>query len=143
MTTSGLRGKSVFLDEASVMATENVVMAAVLAEGETTIGNAACEPHVQDLCRFLVSLGAQIEGIESNVLRIQGVTQLGGGSWRVAPEHIEVGSFIGLAAATGGDLTIEDVEPRDLISILPAFERLGVRVEVGETTIRVPPGRGS
>ena len=141
MSTSGLRGKSVFLDEASVMATENVVMAAVLAEGETVIGNAACEPHVQDLCRFLVSLGAQIEGIESNVLRINGVTQLGGGSWRVAPEHIEVGSFIGLAAATGGDLTIEDVEPRDLVSILPAFERLGVRVEVGETTIRVPPGQ--
>ena len=75
------------------MATENVVMAAVLAEGETVIGNAACEPHVQDLCRFLVSLGAQIEGIESNVLRIQGVTQLGGGSWRVAPEHIEVGEL--------------------------------------------------
>jgi UDP-N-acetylglucosamine 1-carboxyvinyltransferase len=141
MSTAGLRGKSVFLDEASVMATENVVMAAVLAQGETVIGNAACEPHVQDLCRFLVSLGAQIEGIESNVLRVHGVTQLGGGSWRVAPEHIEVGSFIGLAAATGGDLTIEDVEPRDLISILPAFERLGVRVEVGETTIRVPPGQ--
>ena len=123
------------------MATENVVMAAVLAEGETVIGNAACEPHVQDLCRFLVSLGAQIEGIGSNVLRIQGVDALGGGSWRIAPEHIEVASFVGLAAATGGDLTIEDVEPRDLISILPAFERLGVRVEVGESTIRVPPGQ--
>jgi UDP-N-acetylglucosamine 1-carboxyvinyltransferase len=123
------------------MATENVVMAAVLAEGETVIGNAACEPHVQDLCRFLVSLGAQIEGIESNVLRIQGVEALSGGEWRVAPEHIEVGSFIGLAAATGSDLTIEDVEPRDLVSILPAFERLGVRVEVGETTVRVPPGQ--
>jgi UDP-N-acetylglucosamine 1-carboxyvinyltransferase len=75
MSTSGFAGKSVFLDEASVMATENVVMAAVLAEGETVIGNAACEPHVQDLCRFLVSLGAQIDGIESNVLRIQGVTR--------------------------------------------------------------------
>jgi UDP-N-acetylglucosamine 1-carboxyvinyltransferase len=141
MSTAGLRGTSIFLEEASVMATENVVMAAVLAEGETVIGNAACEPHVQDLCRFLLSLGAQIEGIESNVLRIQGVRQLGGGSWRVAPEHIEVGSFIGLAAATGGDLTIEDVEPRDLISILPAFARLGVRVEVGETTLRVPPAQ--
>jgi UDP-N-acetylglucosamine 1-carboxyvinyltransferase len=141
MSASALRGTSVFLDEASVMATENVVMAAVLAEGETVIGNAACEPHVQDLCRFLVSLGAQIEGIESNVLRVHGVRQLGGGSWRVAPEHIEVGSFIGLAAATGGDLTIEDVEPRDLVSILPAFERLGVRVEVRETTIHVPPGQ--
>jgi UDP-N-acetylglucosamine 1-carboxyvinyltransferase len=139
MRAPKLTGKPIFLDEASVMATENVVMAAVLAEGETVIGNAACEPHVQDLCRFLVSLGAQIEGIESNVLRVRGVRELHGGEWRVAPEHIEVGSFIGLAAATGGDLTIEDVEPRDLISILPAFEKLGVRVEVGETSLHVPP----
>ena len=76
MSATALRGKPVFLDEASVMATENAVMAAVLAEGETVIGNAACEPHVQDLCRFLVSLGAQIEGIESNVLRIHGVETL-------------------------------------------------------------------
>jgi UDP-N-acetylglucosamine 1-carboxyvinyltransferase len=141
MSAPALRGKAIFLDEASVMATENVVMAAVLAEGETVIGNAACEPHVQDLCRFLVSLGARIEGIESNVLRIEGVGQLAGGEWRVAPEHIEVGSFIGLAAATGGDLTIEDVEPRDLVAILPSFARLGVHVEVGETTVRVPPGQ--
>jgi UDP-N-acetylglucosamine 1-carboxyvinyltransferase len=139
MRTTGLRGRSVFLEEASVMATENAVMAAVLAKGNTVIGNAACEPHVQDLCRFLRSLGARIEGIESNVLRIEGVERLEGGEWRVGPEHIEVGSFIGLAATTGGDLTIEDVEPRDLVSILPAFERLGVRVEVGETSVRVPP----
>jgi len=141
MRAEALRGRPVFLDEASVMATENVVMAAVLAEGETVIGNAACEPHVQDLCRFLVSLGARIEGIESNVLRVHGVEQLGGGAWRVAPEHIEVGSFIGLAAATGSDLTIEDVEPRDLTSILPTFRKLGVTVEVGEATVRVPPGQ--
>ncbi len=141
MSAPALRGKHVFLDEASVMATENVVMAAVLAQGETVIGNAACEPHVQDLCRFLVSLGAQIEGIESNVLHIHGVERLGGGEWRVAPEHIEVGSFIGLAAATGSDITIEHVEPRDLISIMPAFERLGVHVEIGESTVRVPPGQ--
>jgi UDP-N-acetylglucosamine 1-carboxyvinyltransferase len=141
MRAEKLRGKAIFLDEASVMATENVVMAAVLAEGETVIGNAACEPHVQDLCRFLVSLGAQIEGIESNVLRIKGVQELHGGEWRVAPEHIEVGSFIGLAAATGGDLTIEDVAPKDLVSILPAFARLGVHVEVGETTVHVPPNQ--
>jgi UDP-N-acetylglucosamine 1-carboxyvinyltransferase len=141
MSTPALRGKHVFLDEASVMATENVIMAAVLAEGETVIGNAACEPHVQDLCRFLVSLGARIEGIESNVLRVEGVQELHGGTWRVAPEHIEVGSFIGLAATTGSDLTIEDVDPRDLVSILPAFERLGVRVEVGEKTVHVPPGQ--
>ena len=141
MSAPALRGKEIFLDEASVMATENVVMAAVLAEGETVIGNAACEPHIQDLCRFLVSLGADIEGIESNVLRIRGVERLSGGSWRLCPEHIEVGSFIGLAASTGGDLTINDVEPRDLISILPAFARLGVRVEIGERTVRVPPGQ--
>jgi UDP-N-acetylglucosamine 1-carboxyvinyltransferase len=141
MQTSGLRGKRIFLDEASVMATENAIMAAVLAEGETVLGNAACEPHVQDLCRFLVSLGARIGGIESNVLRIEGVDRLGGGEWRVAPEHIEVGSFIGLAATTGSDVTVEGVEPHDLISILPAFERLGVRVEVGETSVRIPPGQ--
>ena len=79
----GLRGERIFLDEASVMATENTVMAAVLTPGETVIGNAACEPHVQDLCRFLVSLGAQIEGIESNVLRIHGVSSLAGGEWRI------------------------------------------------------------
>ena len=96
----GLRGEHIFLDEASVMATENTIMAAVLTPGETVIGNAACEPHVQDLCRFLVSLGAQIDGIESNVLRIHGVQALTGGEWRIGADHIEVGSFIGLAAMT-------------------------------------------
>jgi len=141
MRTDGLRGKRVFLDEPSVMATENAIMAAVLADGETVIGNAACEPHVQDLCRFLVSLGAEIEGIESNLLRICGVERLRGGEWRMAPEHIEVGSFIGMAAVTGGDITITDLDPRDLAPILPAFERLGVHIEVGETSVRVPPGQ--
>jgi UDP-N-acetylglucosamine 1-carboxyvinyltransferase len=139
MATDGLRGTTIFLDEASVMATENAVMAAVLAEGETIIGNAACEPHVQDLCRFLVSLGAEIEGIESNVLRIRGVERLSGGAWSIGPEHIEVGSFIGLAAVTNSDLTIEAVEPKDLVSILFGFERLGVEVEIGEDWVRVPP----
>src|SRR5499427_7011529 len=138
MRTGGLRGKRVFLDEASVMATENTVMAAVLTPGETVLGNAACEPHVQDLCRFLVSLGASIEGIESNVLRITGVDSLRGGEWRIGTDHIEVASFIGLAAVTGGGITIEDVEPQNLISILPAFNRLGLRVEIGETSVRVP-----
>src|SRR5438093_6360600 len=138
-TPNGLNGRHVFLDEASVMATENTVMAAVLAPGETTIGNAACEPHVQDLCRFLVSLGAQIEGIESNVLRIHGVEHLKGGEWAIAPEHIEVGSFIGLAAVTNSDLTIEAVNPRDMVSILTAFARLGVDVELGDDWLRVPP----
>jgi UDP-N-acetylglucosamine 1-carboxyvinyltransferase len=134
-----LTGAPIFLDEASVMGTENAVMASVLAAGATTITNAACEPHVQDLCRFLVSLGADIDGIGSNTLRIDGVAQLTGGSYRIRPEHIEVGSFIGLAAVTGGEITIEDVEPDDLVSILPSFERLGVRVEVEGRSVRVPP----
>jgi UDP-N-acetylglucosamine 1-carboxyvinyltransferase len=137
-----LRANQIFLDEASVMATENTVMAAALTPGETVIGNAACEPHVQDLCRFLVSLGAEIEGVESNVLRIRGVGSLRGGEWRIAPEHIEVGSFIGLAAVTGSDVTIENAEPRDLQPILPAFRRLGIIVEVNEDgSVRVPPGQ--
>ncbi|MBV8064515.1 MAG: UDP-N-acetylglucosamine 1-carboxyvinyltransferase [Actinobacteria bacterium] len=138
MRTDGLRAASVFLDEASVMATENTVMAAVLTPGETVLGNAACEPHVQDLCRFLVSLGARIDGIESNVLRIEGVADLGGGSWSIGPDHIEVGSFIGMAAVNGGDVTVEGARPRDLISIKPAFERLGVRMEIGDTSVHVP-----
>src|SRR5919106_3614958 len=114
MRTDGLRARPIFLDEASVMATENAIMAAVLTPGLTTIGNAACEPHVQDLCRFLVSLGARIEGIESNVLRIEGVSSLSGGDWKIGPDHIEVASFIGLAAVTGGQVTIEGVEAKDL-----------------------------
>jgi UDP-N-acetylglucosamine 1-carboxyvinyltransferase len=141
MRTDGVRGGGVFLDEASVMATENIVMAATLAHGETTIGNAACEPHVQDLCRFLGSLGADIQGIESNVLRVRGVESLRGGEWTIGPDHVEVASFIGLAAVTGGDLTIEGVKNDDLISILPTFARLGVRVEAGDGTVRVPPGQ--
>jgi len=138
LRSNGLRGAQIFLDEASVMGTENAIMAAALATGSTTIGNAACEPHVQNLCRFLVSLGADIDGIGSNVLRIKGVDALHGGAGRVGAEHIEVGSFIGLAAVTGSDITIDDTEPDDLISILPAFERLGVRVEIDGTSIRVP-----
>jgi UDP-N-acetylglucosamine 1-carboxyvinyltransferase len=134
----GLRGAHIFLDEASVTGTENAVMAAVLAQGETVIGNAACEPHVQDLCRFLGSLGARIEGIESNVLRIEGVESLSGGEWRIGPEHIEVASFIGLAAVTGGELTIDDVVVDDIRPIMPSFERLGIRVEYGESSITVP-----
>jgi len=134
VTTDGLRGAQVFLDEASVMATENAVMVAVMTPGETVIGNAACEPHVQDLCRFLVSLGARIQGIESNVLRIEGVERLGGGDWAIGCDHIEVGSFIGMAAITGGDVTVEGVFPKDLVSIVPAFAKLGVRVEIDEDT---------
>src|SRR5437763_780342 len=141
MHTDGLRGRRIFLDEASVMATENAVMAASLAQGETVIGNAACEPHVQDLCRFLRSLGAEIDGIGSNVLTVRGVQRLRGGEWRIACEHIEVASFIGLAAVTGGDVVVEDVVPEDLAPILPSFERLGVHVELDGSTLRVPPGQ--
>src|ERR671935_970779 len=139
MRADRLRGRHIFLDEASVMATENTVMVAVLAEGETVIGNAACEPHVQDLCRFLVSLGARIEGIESNVLRVEGVRRLSGGTWQIGPDHIEVASLVGLAAITRSDVTIEDAEPKDLVSIVPAFKRLGVHVEIDGRSVRVPP----
>jgi len=141
MRTDGLAGLPLFLDEASVTGTENAVMAAVLARGETVIGNAACEPHVQDLCRFLVSLGAEIEGIGSNVLRIRGVERLHGGEWRISPDHIEVASFIGLGAVTEGSLTIEGVNPVDLIAIWGALERLGVATDVGESTVRVQGGQ--
>ena len=141
MRTNGLRGKRMFLDEASVMGTESAIMAAVLAKGVTTVGHAACEPHIQDLCRFLVVLGARIEGIGSNVLRIEGVDRLGGGSHRIGPDHIEVASFAGLAAATGGEVTVEDVHPDDLISIVPAFRKLGIQMEVDESTARVPAGQ--
>ena len=139
MRGGALRGKHIFLDEASVMATENAVMVAALTPGETVIGNAACEPHVQDLCRFLRSLGARIEGIESNVLRIEGVQSLSGGEWEIGPDHIEVGSFIGLAAITGGDVTIDGVKHADLVSILQGFEKFGVTVERGDDFVRVPP----
>ena len=141
MRTDGLTGKRMYLDEASVMGTENALMAAVLARGETVVGHAACEPHIQDLCRFLVSLGASIEGIGSNVLRVRGVDRLGGGSYRIGPDHVEVASFAGLAAVTGGEVTVEDVRPDDLISIVPAFRKLGIELDVGETTLRVPAGQ--
>jgi UDP-N-acetylglucosamine 1-carboxyvinyltransferase len=136
-----LEGAHVHLDEASVMGTENAVMAATLAPGPTTISNAACEPHVEDLCRFLVSLGAEIEGIGSNVLQITGVEELTGGMHAIGPDHIEVGSLIGMAAVTGGDLTIDGIVEDDLWPIVPAFERLGVQFELGGDAVRVPPGQ--
>ena len=141
MRTDGLRGKRMYLDEASVMGTENAIMAAVLAEGETIVGHAACEPHIQDLCRFLVSVGARISGIGSNVLHIEGVESLSGGEYRIGPEHVEVASFAALAALTGGDVTIEDVEPDDLIAIVPAFRKLGIRMEVEDRSVHVAPGQ--
>jgi UDP-N-acetylglucosamine 1-carboxyvinyltransferase len=133
-----LRGGRMFLDEASVTATENAVMAAVLAEGETVIGNAACEPHVQDLCRFLVALGARIDGIGSNLLRIQGVERLTGGEHTIGPDYIEVASFVGLAAVTGGELVVEDVLVDDLRPVEVGFSRLGVAWELDGGRLRVP-----
>jgi UDP-N-acetylglucosamine 1-carboxyvinyltransferase len=141
MRADELVGVPLFLDEASVTGTENAIMAAVLARGETVIGNAACEPHVQDLCRFLVSLGAEIEGIGSNVLRVRGVERLGSGEWRICPDHIEVASFVGLGAVTEGEIVIEDVHADDLVAIWPGFERLGVVAQVDGTSVRVPDGR--
>ena len=141
MEAPELLGASIFLDEASVTGTENVVMAAVLAKGETVVANAASEPHVQDLCRFLVSLGADIEGVGTNVLRIHGVERLSGGSHRICPDHIEVASFIGLGAITEGEIVIENVVPEHLVAIWPGFERLGVRYEVEDSTVRVPGGQ--
>ena len=141
LTAETLRGTRVYLDEASVMGTENAIMAAVLAEGETVLTHAACEPHIQDLCRFLVSLGATIEGIGSNVLHIHGTGELGGGDYRIGPDHIEVASFVGLAAATGGEVVVTDVEPDDLISIVPAFRKLGIEMEVSDSSVLVQAGQ--
>lgn len=140
MQQDRLTGCEIFLDEASVTATENILMAAVLAEGRTTILNAACEPHVQDLANFLVTLGAQIDGIGTNRLIVDGVERLGGGRYRVGPDYIEIASFIGLAAITGSDLVISEARPSDLRMILLGFERLGIRVEwQDDGSLRVPP----
>jgi UDP-N-acetylglucosamine 1-carboxyvinyltransferase len=141
MRTAGLVGARIFLDEASVTGTENAVTAAVLARGETTIVNAACEPHVQDLCHFLVSLGADIDGIGSNVLTIRGVERLHGGEWRICPDHIEVASFVGLGAVTEGEMVIEDVVTDHLVGVWHAFERLGITWELDGTSVRVPGGQ--
>jgi UDP-N-acetylglucosamine 1-carboxyvinyltransferase len=141
MTAERLIGKHIFLDEASVTGTENAVMAAVLAKGETVLGNAACEPHVQDLCRFLCALGAQIDGIETNVLRIQGSDSLRGAEYTIGPDHIEIASFIGLGAITAGEIVIENCRPQDLVAIMPVFRRLGIAMEVEGTEIRVLDGQ--
>jgi UDP-N-acetylglucosamine 1-carboxyvinyltransferase len=136
-----LRGAHIHLDEPSVMGTENAVMAASLTSGRTMISNAASEPHVQDLCRFLVSLGAKIDGIGSNVLHVSGVERLFGGTHSIGPEHIEVGSFIGMAAVTDGDITIDGIAADDLWPVLPVLRRLGIEVELGDGWVRVPPGQ--
>lgn len=133
-----LQGADMFLDEPSVTATENIVMAAALADGETRIRNAAAEPHVQDLCHMLVGMGCQIDGIGTGVLRIQGRERLGGGRFRITSDHIEIGSFIGLAAVTRGEILIQDAAVEHLDSTLLGFGRLGVRAEIRGKDLFVP-----
>ncbi len=134
----GLTGADMLLDEASVTGTANIVMAAVLAKGRTTIYNAACEPYVQQLCRMLNRMGAKISGIASNLLTIEGVDSLHGCQHRVLPDMIEVGSFIGMAAMTGSELTIKDVSYPDLGIIPESFRRLGIRVEQRGDDLYIP-----
>jgi UDP-N-acetylglucosamine 1-carboxyvinyltransferase len=137
----GLRAGEVFMDEPSVMATENALMAAALTPGQTVIGNAACEPHVQDLARMLCKMGADIRGIGSNVLTITGRDELGGCTHDVGPDHIEIGSFMALAGVTGGELRIRDTEPPDLRMIRLVFRRLGLHTELDGADVIVPGGQ--
>jgi UDP-N-acetylglucosamine 1-carboxyvinyltransferase len=134
----GLAPGTVFMDEPSVMATENALMAAALTPGTTWIGNAACEPHVQDLARLLTKMGADIQGIGSNVLKVTGARELHGCEHRIAPDHIEIGSFMALAGVTGGELRILGVVPEDLRMIRLVFARLGLRSELDGADIVVP-----
>jgi UDP-N-acetylglucosamine 1-carboxyvinyltransferase len=137
----GLQAADVFMDEPSVMATENALMAAALTPGTTVIGNAACEPHVQDLARMLSKMGADIRGIGSNVLTVTGRRELGGCTHDVGPDHIEIGSFMALAGVTGGELRIEGVEPDDLRMIRLVFRRLGLVSELEGDVVTVPGGQ--
>ena len=125
-TANKLVGADIFLDEASVTATENAVMAACLAEGTTILTNTASEPHVRDLCNMLNAMGADISGVGSNILTIKGVKKLHGCDFKIGPDYMEIGSFIGLAAATRGSITITGVEQRDMRAIRLAFGRLGI-----------------
>jgi len=138
LVANKLKGAPIFLDEASVTATENALMAAVLAEGDTVIENAASEPHIQDLCRMLASMGARISGIGSNILSIQGVSRLSGTEFRIGSDYMEVGSLIGLAVATHGELEIEDAAPQNMRMTRIALARLGISWETSGETIRVP-----
>ena len=134
----GLTGTYMLLDEASVTGTANIVMAAVLAKGTTTIYNAACEPYIQQLCRLLTAMGAKIDGIGSNLLTIHGVESLGGATHRVLPDMIEVGSFIGMAAMTGSGIRLRDVAYDDLGIIPDSFSRLGITIERCGDDISIP-----
>ncbi len=136
-----LKGADIFLDEASVTATENAVMAASIAEGHTVIRNAASEPHVQDVCRLLNAMGALVTGIGSNILHIDGTSSLHGCDFTIGPDYMEIGSFIGLAAVTRGDMVIEDVSPDDLRMIKIGFGRLGIGWSLEGTDLCVHPGQ--
>ncbi|MGB0590818.1 MAG: UDP-N-acetylglucosamine 1-carboxyvinyltransferase [Myxococcota bacterium] len=141
LKADGLVGTEIFLDEQSVTGTENILMAAALAKGTTTILNAACEPHVQGLCRMLVSMGAEVTGIGTNSIRITGTDKLHGTTHVIGPDYLEIGSFMGLAAVTNSDITIEGVRPNELRMILHTFARLGVVPEIDGDRLRVPPGQ--
>jgi len=135
---SNLQGTYILLDEASVTGTANIVMAAVLAKGTTTIYNAACEPYLQQLCKMLNRMGAKISGIGSNLLSIEGVTELGGTEHRLLPDMIEIGSFIGLAAMTESEITIKNVQYKELGMIPDVFRRLGIQFELRGDDIYIP-----
>jgi len=139
--TGGLRACDFFMDEPSVMATENALMAAALTPGSTVIHNAASEPHVQDLARLLLQMGARVEGIGSNVLVVHGEESLGGADFTIGPDYIEVASFIALAACTGGEMRIKGCVADDLRMTRLAFERLGCRIEYDGADVLVPPGQ--
>jgi UDP-N-acetylglucosamine 1-carboxyvinyltransferase len=134
----GLKPCDFLMDEPSVMATENALMAAALTRGPTVIRNAASEPHVQDLARMLVQMGASIDGIGSNVMTVHGTSSLRGCTHEIAPDHIEIGSFIALAGVTGGELVVKDTRPDDLRMIRLVFERLGLRTELAGHDVIVP-----
>ncbi len=136
-----LVGADIFLDETSVTATENAIMAAVLAEGKTIITNAASEPHVQDLCNMLVMMGAKINGIGSNILTIDGVKKLHGTDFSIGPDFMEIGSYIGLAAATKGSVTITGINPRDMRPLRVAFGKLGIRWTIDGDKLSVAVGQ--
>ena len=136
-----LVGDDIFLDETSVTATENALMAAVLAEGRATITNAASEPHVQDLCKMLNAMGAKISGVGSNILTIDGVKKLHGCDFAIGPDYMEIGSFIGLAAATRGSVTIENINPPDMRPLRIAFGKLGIRWNINGNSLEVAAGQ--
>ena len=138
ISSQKLKGKNILLDEASVTGTANIIMAASLSEGETTIYNAACEPYIQQLCKMLVSMGAKINGIGSNFLKIIGVSSLSGTTHKILPDMIEIGSFIGLAAMTKSDILIKDVSIENLGIIPKTFQRLGIKMNIENDSIHIP-----